>query len=368
MQRLLCLSEILLPDVVAGCLIPRDFATAAQQAYIALGIYEGITHDYCETECEMWNQYWWVKGIGQLGEHLHLKDFVSIRKPTREEVQCFQEEWKWEMVHTTDWDPYKPVQVNKDGETLDLPNVAWERNLKSTQDQVIAQSLSTIGPPSVLMGRFQDCSTKPPPGIVNKPELESMDDAEEDSRPLESRYSPKRFEAAFCLWYMKLNPHCQEDLFTYGPRNLDPMYEEDTRTVSYIARGVTEHLKYELGLKSDEQWIVMKWIQTFLDWEMFCDARQVASVTIGHEELHEMTKRAVLTVPMADPWKPCPMTIEGLIVIEGTSEPTPRSSPTGSDSLSTLSSCLVTPPSITEEKKPGQDTATRNPRKQMAAA
>ncbi len=93
------------------------------------------------------------------------------------------------------------------------------------------------------------------------------------------------------------------------------MYAEDSRTVNYIARGVTEHLKYELGLKSNEQWIVMKWIQTFLDWEMFRDARQVASATIDHEELHEMTKRAVLTVPMADLWKPRPMMIEGGIFI-----------------------------------------------------
>ncbi len=216
------------------------------------------------------------------------------------------------------------------------------------------------------MGHFQDHSTKPPPGIPNKPELESMDDAEEDSRPLESQYSPKHFEAASCLWYMKLNPHCQEDLFTYGPLNFDPVYEEDTRTVNYIASGVTEPLNYKLGLKSDKQWIVMKWIQTFLDWELFCDAKQVASVTIGHDELHEMTKRAVLTVPMADLQKPRPMTVEGGIVIEEPSGPTPRPSLMGSDSLSTLSSCSVTPPSITEEKKPGQDTATRDPRKQVA--
>ncbi len=129
MQCLLRSSEILLPDVVAGCLIPCDFAAAARWAYMALGIYEGITHDYRETEHEMWNQYWWLKGIGQLGERLRLKDFVPIRKPTREEVQCFQEEWKWEMVHATDQDPYK---VNKDGETLILPNVTWERSSKST--------------------------------------------------------------------------------------------------------------------------------------------------------------------------------------------------------------------------------------------
>ena len=101
----------------------------------------------------------------------------------------------------------------------------------------------------ILTGHFQDRSTRPPPGIAGKPELESMDNTEEDPQPLESRYSPKRFEAAFCLWYRNLSPHCQGDLFTYGPPNFDPTYEEDTRTVNYIARGVMEHLKYELGLK-----------------------------------------------------------------------------------------------------------------------
>ncbi len=181
MQWLQHLSEILLPDVVAGCLIPRDFAPATRRAYMALGIYEGITQDYCETECEMWNQYWWIKGIGQLGERLCLKDFVYIRKPTREEVQHFQEEWKWEMVHVTDQNPYQLVQVNKDGESLVLPNVTHEQNSKSTQDQVIAKSLSTVGPPNVLTGRFQDHSMKAPPGIANKPELESIDDAQEDT-------------------------------------------------------------------------------------------------------------------------------------------------------------------------------------------
>ena len=90
MQCHLRSSEILLPDVVAGCLIPRNFATAARWAYLALGIYEGITHEYRETEREMWNQYWWLKGIGQMGERLRLKDFLTIKKPTREEVQCFQ--------------------------------------------------------------------------------------------------------------------------------------------------------------------------------------------------------------------------------------------------------------------------------------
>ncbi len=175
------------------------------------------------------------------------------------------------------------------------------------------------------------------------------------------------FEAAFCLWYRKLSPHCQGDLFTYGAPNFNPAYEEDTRTVNYIARGVTEHLKYKLGLKSDEQWIVMKWIQSFLDWEMFCNARQVASATIGHKELHEMTKRAVLTVPGPDVPNPHPMTIEGGIFIKEQPGPTPEPSLMGSDSLSTLSSCSAMPPSIPEEKKPSPSVLTRNPIRRMAA-
>ncbi len=162
MQRTLHSSEILLPDIIAGCLIPRDFAAAAQWAYMALGVYEGITWDYRETEHEMWNQYWWLKGIAPLGEHLRLKDFVSMRKPTREEVQCFQEEWKWEMVHATDRDPYQPVKVNKDGETISFPNATHERNPESTQDQAITKALSTVGPPSISTGCFQDRSRKAP--------------------------------------------------------------------------------------------------------------------------------------------------------------------------------------------------------------
>ncbi len=85
----------------------------------------------------------------------------------------------------------------------------------------------------------------------------------------------------------------------------------------------------------------MSWIKSFLDWEMFHDTRQVASMTIGHEELHEMTKRAVLTVPGPDVPNPHPMTIEGGIFIEEQPGPTPGPSPTGSDSLSTLSSVFV---------------------------
>ena len=270
------------------------------------------------------------------------------------------------MVHATDRDPYKSVQVNQGGETLVLPNVARERSSKPTQDQVIAKSLSTVGPPSVLTGHFQDHSTRPPPGIAGKPELESMDEMEEDPRPLMSRYSPKRFEAAFCLWYRKLSPHCQGDLFMYGPPNFDPAYEEDTRTVNYITRGVTEHLKYKLGLKSNEQWIMMSWIKSFLDWEMFCDTRQVASATIGHKELHKMTKRAVLTVPGPDVPNPHPMTIEGGIFIKEQPGPTPGPSPTGSDSLSTLSSCSAMPPSISEEKKLSPSVQTHDPRRRTA--
>ncbi len=38
-------SEIIIPDVVAGCLIPKDFAIAARRAYMALGIHEGVTRD-----------------------------------------------------------------------------------------------------------------------------------------------------------------------------------------------------------------------------------------------------------------------------------------------------------------------------------
>ncbi len=114
--------EILLPDVVAGCLVPRDFAAAAQRAYMALGIHKGVTRDYRETEREMWNQYWWLNGIGELGGRLPLKEFITVRRPTREEVQCFRADWKWEMAHANDRDPYAPVKVNKDGETVVLSN------------------------------------------------------------------------------------------------------------------------------------------------------------------------------------------------------------------------------------------------------
>ncbi len=156
-------SEILIPDIVAGCLIPCDFAATARRAYMALGIYEGVTRDYCETEHEMWDQYWWLKGIGQLGECLHMKEFVTVRKPTREEVHRYQSDWKWEMVHANDRDPYLPVKVNKDGETVSLSNASKGCSQDSAQDQAIARALSTIGPPSVSTGCFLDHSMNAPP-------------------------------------------------------------------------------------------------------------------------------------------------------------------------------------------------------------
>ncbi len=172
--------EILIPDVVAGCLIPHDFAAAARRAYMALGIHEGVTRDYRETECKMWNQYWWLKGIGELGGRLPLKEFVTVRKPTREEVQHFQFDWKWEMAHANDWDPYAPVKVNKDGETVILSNASKRQDRSTQQDQAIAKTLSTIGPPSISMGHFQDHSVNAPPGITTKPELEPMEDFKEE--------------------------------------------------------------------------------------------------------------------------------------------------------------------------------------------
>ncbi len=155
-------SEILIPDVVAGCLIPKDFAIAARRAYMALGIYKGVTRDYRETEREMWNQYWWLRGIGDLGECLPLKEFVTVRKPTREEVNRFQSDWRWDMVHANDRDPYVPVKVNKDGEMTILSSASQKQAQGSTQDQTIARALSTVGPPCVSMGHFQDHSMNTP--------------------------------------------------------------------------------------------------------------------------------------------------------------------------------------------------------------
>ena len=229
LQRTQKSSDILLPDVVAGCLVPCDFAAAARRAYMALGIHEGVTQDYRETEREMWNQYWWIKGIGELGGRLPLKEFIMVRRPTREEVQRFRADWKWEMAHANDRDPYAPVKVNKDGETVILSNAPKRQDPGSRQDQAIAKALSTVGPPSILTGHFQDRSTNAPPGITAKPELEPMEDFEEEQCPLASRYSPKRFEAAFCLWYLKLDSKSQKDLFTYGPKNFECGLKKSTK-------------------------------------------------------------------------------------------------------------------------------------------
>ncbi len=195
-----------------------------------------------------------------------------------------------------------------------------------------------------------------------------MEDSEEDQQPLASRYSPKCFEATFCLWYLKLDIKSQRELFSYGPEDFDLEHYGEARVINYIARGVTEHLKYELGLPDDEQWIVLSWIWTYLDWELFHDARQIASTAIGHEELHEMTKRAVLMLPMADFRRPDPMTMEKGIFLAKPPEVSPGLSPTGSNSLSPLSSHSATPPSFQEEEKLGNDAVTRDPRKSATIA
>ncbi len=270
------------------------------------------------------------------------------------------------MVHTNDQDPYVPVKVNKDGETVNLSNTSQRRGQDSTQDRAIARALLTVGPPSISMGHFQDHSANAPPGIATKLGLEPMEDPEEDQQPLVSWYSPKCFEAAFCLWYLKLDTKSQRELFSYGPEDFDLEHYGEARVVNYITRGVTEHLKYELGLKDDEQWIVLSWIRTCLDWELFRDARQIASTAIGLKELHEMTKRAVLTLPMADLRRPNPMTMEKGIFLAKPPEVSPGPSPTGSDSLSPLSSHSATPPSFQEEEKLGNDAVTCDPRKSAA--
>ncbi len=69
-----------------------------------------------------------------------------------------------------------------------------------------------------------------------------MEDPEEDQRPLASQYSPKRFEATSCLWYLKLDTKSQRELFSYGPEDFDLEHYGEARVVNYIARGVTEHL------------------------------------------------------------------------------------------------------------------------------
>ncbi len=210
-----------------------------------------------------------------------------------------------------------------------------------------------------------------PPGIATKPGLEPMEDPEEDQQPLASRYSPKRFEAAFCLWYNKLDTKSQRELFSYGPEDFNPERCEEAKVVNYIARGATEHLKYELGLPDDEQWVVLSWIQAYLDWELFHDARQIASTAIGHKELHEMTKRVVLMLPMVDLWRPRsprPMTMEKGVFLAKPPEASPGPSPTGSNSLSPLSSYSATPPSFQEEKKLENEIVTRDPRRSTAVA
>ncbi len=270
------------------------------------------------------------------------------------------------MAHANDRDPYAPVKVNRDGETVVLSNASKCQDRSSQQDQAITKTLLTVGPPSVSTGRFQDRSVNASPGITTKPELEPMEDFEEEQRPLASRYSPKRFEAAFCLWYLKLDSKSQKDLFSYVPNNFEYEPDEETKTINYVARGVTEHLKYELGLPENEQWIVLKWIQAYLDWELFQDVRQVTSTAIGHEELHEMSKRAILTLPMAELWRPCPMTIEGGIFLANPLAPTPGPSPAGSDSLSSLSSHSAMPPPTSGEDNKGRKATARDPRRQAA--
>ncbi len=99
---------------------------------------------------------------------------------------------------------------------------------------------------------------------------------------------------------------------------------------------------------------------------MFRDARQIASTTIGHEELHEMTKRAIIMHPTVNLWKPRPVAVEGGIFLADPPAPTPRLSPTGSDSLSPLSSRSATPPSTSGANDPGKEAMTRDPRKQAA--
>ncbi len=183
-----------------------------------------------------------------------------------------------------------------------------------------------------------------------------------------SRYNPQCFQAAFCLWYLKLDSKNQNDLFSYGPAHFGYRPDEEAKTVNYVARGVTEHLKFELGLPENEQWVMLKWIQAHLDWELFQDARQIASTAIGHEELHEMTKRAIITCPTANLWKPHPTAVEGGIFLAIPPASTPRPSPAGSNSLSPLSSHSATPPSTPGANDPGKEAMTRDPRKQAAVA
>ena len=151
-------SEILIPDIVAGCLIPKDFAIAARRAYMALGIHEGVTRDYRETEREMWNQYWWLRGIGDLGERLPLKEFVTVRKPTREEVNRFQSDWRWEMVHANDRDPYVPVKVNKDHPLQRLPEMGPGLHTGSNDCKGPVNRWASLHLHGPFPGLFNECS------------------------------------------------------------------------------------------------------------------------------------------------------------------------------------------------------------------
>lgn len=81
-----------------------------------------------------------------------------------------------------------------------------------------------------------------------------------------------------------------------------------------------------------------------------------------------MTKRAVLTIPMADLQKPRPMTMEKGITMEGSQRPTPGPSLTGSDSLSPLSSCSAMPPSTKGDKEASRNAGTCDPRRLAAVA
>ncbi len=207
---------------------------------MALRLYEGVTKDYHETKQEMWNQYWWLKGIGEMRLCLCLKDFISIKRLTHKEVQQFWEQWKWEMVHAMERDPFQPVQVNDDGETVLPPTPTACVEESAVQDWAITNALATIQPLAVATGQFLDRSGMAPPGIMSKPELEPIEDPQEDSRPLEDRYTHQHFEAAFCLWHWKLDSHFKIDLTTCSPHHFNPEYAEYPWLINYIARGITE--------------------------------------------------------------------------------------------------------------------------------
>ncbi len=50
------------------------------------------------------------------------------------------------MAHANNRDPYAPVKVNRDGKMVVLSNASKRQDQSSQQDQVIAKTLSTIGP------------------------------------------------------------------------------------------------------------------------------------------------------------------------------------------------------------------------------